>query len=285
MDGPLGEDPVMLSYSKRLRQIARRTARSDRLSVRGQPRFDAGGHRVAPSRKFDPSGAARSEPLGEPLSIKGRIDRIDRWASETGIWLRVIDYKSGNASFEPSEVYFGLQMQLVIYLAAAMSGEGGRPAGAFYFHVDDPLVPTLSRTPDDVEREREKRMRLDGPVVADLSVIEAMSPEPERVMKVRLTKDGRLNKSAPALTEAQFMALARHALRAAARFAGEIRAGATDISPALSPKGKKLSCTYCPYPAICGIDARLPGGEPRALPPMKLNQMMDEIASESQGDE
>ncbi|NLG25000.1 MAG: hypothetical protein GX558_06565, partial [Clostridiales bacterium] len=192
--------------------------------------------------------------------------------------LRVIDYKTGGISFNPAGVYFGLQLQLILYMAAALANEGGRPAGAFYFRVDDPLVPTFERDPDIVETERQRQARLSGLVVADADVVLAMSPDPERVLQLKFNADGSIRKGSPVLAEAQFLALARHALRTAARIAAEIRAGRTDIAPAQS--AKKLSCAYCDYAAVCGIDGRIPGGEPRPIPAMKLDELMAWVEDE-----
>lgn len=55
----------------------------------------------------------------EKMNLKGRIDRIDI-SSDEDIYVKVVDYKSGNKDFEPAEFYYGLQLQLLLYLNAAM---------------------------------------------------------------------------------------------------------------------------------------------------------------------
>ena len=48
---------------------------------------------------------------------------------------------------------------------------GGKPAGVFYFSIDDPLVLTPSRDPAEVELLREKALRLDGLAVVFALVV------------------------------------------------------------------------------------------------------------------
>ena len=56
----------------------------------------------------------------ERMRLRGRIDRIDVCREEGRTYVRVIDYKSGSARFDLTSIYYGLQLQLVVYLNAAM---------------------------------------------------------------------------------------------------------------------------------------------------------------------
>ena len=69
---------------------------------------------------------------GTRVSVRGRIDRIDRYDSGDGEYLRVIDYKSGTKTLDPARIHMGMQLQLLLYLEAALHEHGGAlPAGAF----------------------------------------------------------------------------------------------------------------------------------------------------------
>ena len=64
--------------------------------------------------------------------------------------MKIIDYKSGNTSFSLLNLYYGLQLQLVVYLNAAMELESKEhpekkiePAGIFYYHIKNPIVDGL----------------------------------------------------------------------------------------------------------------------------------------------
>ena len=46
----------------------------------------------------------------------GRVDRVDTFEDGNNIYVKVIDYKSGNKVFNVTETFLGLQMQLMVYL-------------------------------------------------------------------------------------------------------------------------------------------------------------------------
>ena len=82
----------------------------------------------------------------EELHLKGRIDRLDLCEDENHVYVKIIDYKSGNTSFDLAALYYGLQLQLVVYMDAAVEEEKRHPekevvpAGMFYYHIQDPIV-------------------------------------------------------------------------------------------------------------------------------------------------
>ena len=44
-------------------------------------------------------------------------------AGRRQVYVKIIDYKTGNTSFDLVSIYYGLQMQLVVYMDAAMQAE------------------------------------------------------------------------------------------------------------------------------------------------------------------
>ena len=50
----------------------------------------------------------------------GRIDRVDIMEEQDKVYVKVIDYKTGNTSFDLVCLYHGLQLQLMIYLDGAL---------------------------------------------------------------------------------------------------------------------------------------------------------------------
>ena len=94
---------------------------------------------------------------GEKMRLQGRIDRIDIASDQDSVYVKVIDYKSGNKKFDLAALYYGLQLQLVVYMNAAMEVEAKRhpgkeavPAALLYYHIDDPSVETpVELSPED----------------------------------------------------------------------------------------------------------------------------------------
>ena len=130
------------------------------------------------SGEFDPEGF-------EVVFQGGRIDRVDSMETEDGkLYVRVIDYKTGNTSFDLVSLYHGLQLQLMIYLDGAMQVEQNThqdmeviPAGVFYYNIKDPMIQ--EKIDADVEIIQEKVMKelqMNGLVQADKEIVEKMDP-------------------------------------------------------------------------------------------------------------
>ena len=55
--------------------------------------------------------------------MEGRIDRVDILKEKDERYVKIIDYKSGSNDFSLSDVYYGFQIQLLVYLDAVLSNE------------------------------------------------------------------------------------------------------------------------------------------------------------------
>ncbi len=215
---------------------------------------------------------------GRRVALRGVIDRIDRYDGDKGVYLRVVDYKSSRHTLDAVRMWYGLQLQLLLYLKAAeQSQPGALPAGAFYFTVQNPLVDTPENIRAEAERLVAREMRLKGVVLAETEVVEAMDAEtPEYSISKVFNRDGSIAKNANAYDLDGMHALLQHATETAAALTDQIRQGCIDIAPAQIDKW--TACEYCPYPGICGKDPKLPGGEPRVL---KKEEAGGEAPSES----
>jgi ATP-dependent helicase/nuclease subunit B len=248
----IGDSAVAQREGERIRSVARRAARTLVTHLAGS-KFQP----VALEAEF---GREDGRILLRDVPLRGRIDRVDAWQDGETKYLRIIDYKTGGRAVSLPEIYHGLQLQLVLYLAAA-AAKGGQSAGVFYFTIDDPLVATPSREPSEVEALREKELRLDGLVLNDPAVIEAMSPRPQAVLGVNPESARKNNR----LIEAEdFQLLTDRAAALADDALTKIRAGDTSINPAQWSGGD--ACQYCEYKALCQIAPGLPGSDGRKLP-------------------
>ncbi|MDI9506288.1 MAG: hypothetical protein GX246_01350 [Clostridiales bacterium] len=196
--------------------------------------------------------------------LEGRIDRIDLFEDPGGAsYVRVIDYKTGGRKVSLEQIYHGLQLQLPLYLHAATTQLAARPAGAFYFTVSDPLLETECRDPEQVERERDRSMRLEGLILKDERIISAMARHPDRAVNVSYTKAESPRANDSQLSLEDFKLLMSHTLCKAEDMLQKMREGDSSIAPARC--GALDACAYCPYHTVCGWDLRLPGAEPREL--------------------
>ncbi len=269
----IGDSAVARREGGRICKVARRAARTLVSHLSGS-RFQP----VALEVDF---GLEDGRILLRDVPLKGRIDRVDAWQDDGDKYLRIIDYKTKGRAVSLPEVYYGLQLQLVLYLAAAVA-KGGKPAGVFYFAIDDPLVVTPSRDPREVEALREKALKLDGLALSDERVLDAMSPRPEVVLGIN--PKGR--KSSRLIGAEDFRLLMDHAGNLADDALKRIRAGETEIRPAQWSDGG--ACDLCDFQSVCQIGPGIPGGEPRRLakiPPDGVIPRLREDAGLTEGAE
>ena len=111
---------------------------------------------------------------GSRIYLEGRIDRIDILEGEEEDYIKIIDYKSGDRDLKLADIYHGLNLQLILYLHAIMKNMGRektiKPAGIFYYRIDDPMVQSDERVVEVVEEEIERQLKMKG-LVLKLSLI------------------------------------------------------------------------------------------------------------------
>ncbi|WP_246031576.1 helicase-exonuclease AddAB subunit AddB [Salibacterium salarium] len=123
---------------------------------------------------------------GTEMEVAGRIDRVDGAKGEDGVFVRIIDYKSSEKDIQLADVYFGLALQMLVYLDVVLSfsqdwiGSPVKPAGVLYFHVHNPFVlANQHMEQEELENEFLKRFKMKGLLMAE--------EEPVRLMDETLT--------------------------------------------------------------------------------------------------
>lgn len=210
-------------------------------------------------------------PEGIETSINGgRIDRVDTVEEAGKVYVKIIDYKTGNMSFDLLELYHGLQMQLVVYMNSALEVQRQKhpdkevePAGIFYYHVDDPMIK--AQVEEDLESLRPRLLRelkMNGLVQKDTDVARLMDSTLAS-LPVSVNKDGSFSKNASVATREQFRVLGSYVREKIAEIRNSILEGQVQAEP--YELKKKNACTYCPYQSACGFDKKLPGYQFRRL--------------------
>ncbi|MBK5243559.1 MAG: exodeoxyribonuclease V subunit gamma [Eubacteriaceae bacterium] len=187
--------------------------------------------------------------LGE-IKIVGKIDRLDLYQKDGTTWVKVIDYKSGNQKINFDDIYYGLSLQLLVYLDGAMSvieGDDILPGGTFYFHVDDPIVRVdFSQS---IEGEINKAFKLNGLLLDDPKVIAAMDGNSDRSKSEILPLN---SNSAAKLSQSEFEAVIRYVRATVVHQITRIYQGDIQIKP--YKKGLDYGCKFCEYKGICQFD-------------------------------
>lgn len=114
---------------------------------------------------------------GGKLHVRGKIDRVDVAVEQADTWLSVVDYKSSGRSFDVTEAYYGMAMQLLTYLdvalmdAVKLTGKAlVRPAGSYYLHVHNPILSEAN----EIEKETLKKFSYDGIFVDEPELLEVL---------------------------------------------------------------------------------------------------------------
>ncbi len=222
----------------------------------------------------------------EELLLKGRIDRLDLCEDEKHVYVKIIDYKSGNTSFDLAALYYGLQLQLVVYMDAALEMEERKhpektavPAGIFYYNIKDPMVKKEGEmTPEEIEKQILKQLRMNGLVNSDLEVIHHLDREIQKESDVIpvAVKDGYVQEAKSSVAgQKRFDALRRYVGSRLKRSGQSILKGENGLLP--YKDGDRTACDYCPYHAVCGFDTKTAGYGFRRLRSMKPEEVWQEI--------
>ena len=200
----------------------------------------------------------------------GRIDRVDIMEDQNKVYVKVIDYKTGNTSFDLVYLYHGLQLQLMIYLDGALRVEQKKypdkeiiPAGVFYYNIKDPMIQEkIDADVEAVSAGLMKELKMNGLVQADPELVYRMDSSLGSI-PVAFNKDGSFRKNSSVADRTQFAVLGRYVRTKIEKIRSSILEGDAEVSP--YELGKKNACTYCPYMTVCGFDRRLSGYEFRRL--------------------
>ncbi len=186
---------------------------------------------------------------GRRVALSGKIDRVDVLRREDGDTLCVLDYKTGEKKFELGDVPYGRNMQMLVYMDALCKNGGSRyqnpQPGAVLYLASDPAPQSGSRAGGEASP-----WRLDGLVLDDTAVLEALDAEGEGVYSpVRRLASDAPRKSA-ALATRQDMA---DALRLAETLCEKMAQGVYtgDFAARPTVKDEQRPCGYCPYRAVC----------------------------------
>lgn len=223
------------------------------------------------------------------VRLQGRIDRIDTVETEDTVYVKIVDYKSGTTKFDPVSLYYGLQLQLVVYLNAALEMERRLhrdkeviPAGIFYYHLEDPVLEKEAEANDEKMREKLlKKLRPDGILNADGQIPRLMDRNlsgDSLVIPAGLKKDGMLKATSSAVSTEQFWQLSGFVSRKLSEMAEKILQGCILAKPFADRTHS--TCDYCAYSDVCGFDRRIPGMYEKRTAELSKAEAWEKIAQE-----
>lgn len=197
-----------------------------------------------------------SLPDGGSITVGGMVDRVDIMKGDGKAYFRVVDYKTGGKDFKLSDVFDGLNMQMLIYLMCLWDNGKEQfgnivPAGILYVPANN-SGEQLERnaTEEEVEAQKIHNGRMNGMILEDEQVLDGMEKgcngyfinayvdEKGRMKGTFLSMDGfvRLHKKIDEILKNMGQAL----------HDGKIAA-----LPVIGTSSYKYTCEYCDFKDIC----------------------------------
>lgn len=222
----------------------------------------------------------------EKVRLKGRIDRIDTFTDEEHVYVKIIDYKSGSKKFDLAALYYGLQLQLVVYMNAAVEIEKKRnpgkeviPAALLYYHVTDPMIKTEDElTAEEINERLRKELRMTGIVNKNDTIISSLDGAFESrsdIVPVERKKDGDYSAKSSVINAEDLTDISKYVNRKIKEIASEILDGEISVNPCRQTG--ECACDYCSFASVCGFDGRIDGYEYRQLEGLSKEEALEKI--------
>lgn len=218
---------------------------------------------------------------GVTVSLSGFVDRVDGWEQDGRLYLRVVDYKTGRKSFDWSDVFHGMGLQMLVYLSA-LEKEGGPlfdremvPAGVLYLPAREALASGRADMGEkEITAELEKALRRKGVVLDDPEVLAAMEHTGEggyRFLPLKVSARTGAVTGEALVTAERLGKLERHVERVLTDLTAEMARGTITADPFWRGEGKN-ACLYCDYAAACQFREGVGGDRKRPMKSMKQAQ-------------
>lgn len=224
----------------------------------------------------------------EKIYLQGRIDRIDTLDLDEQTYVRVVDYKTGAKKFDLNELYYGLQMQLLVYLDALIKNskyileKQVKPGAVLYFKIDDPIIKSKKEmTTEEVEKEVLENLKMKGLVLKDARVVRAMDKDIEGyslVIPAAFKKDGDFKANSSVATEEEFDLLREYVNDKMISLCEDMLSGELKIEPIKHTN--RTQCEYCDFSSICQFDTGIKDNKYKTIINKSQNEIWDNIRKE-----
>ena len=223
---------------------------------------------------------------GVTLSISGFVDRVDGWMRGDKLYLRVVDYKTGRKTFDLTEIWNGIGLQMLLYLFAlerkgkSLYGEDVVPAGVLYLPAREPMIAGSRSMPEEQRRRAvDQALRRRGLLINDPEVLSAMEKQAEsgmRFLPVKLSaRTGAI--TGDSLVSAEQMGrLGTHIQKMLDEICRELASGSISADPFWRGP-ERNACLYCDYAAACHFEEGRGGDIKRWLPTVSNQEFWSKI--------
>ncbi|MCC3236286.1 PD-(D/E)XK nuclease family protein, partial [Pediococcus acidilactici] len=232
----------------------------------------------------------------QEVNVRGKIDRIDKINIEGQPYLGVVDYKSSTRKFDFADAYYGLAMQMLLYLDVVQQNrqridphEQARLSSALYMIFQDPLLKATDlkvQDEDQLQQALFKKFSLNGFVLNNEELLKEIDKTVAETGKSAVypfdfTKSGSLTKASlnNVVSETELQDLIKHAEEKVIEAGKRIFSGEVDLNPVQWPD-RTTALEYSPYKEIMQFDAMLPENNYRVLEKLDKETVLRKIEEE-----
>ena len=193
-------------------------------------------------------------PDGHKIAVCGSVDRVDIMQRNGVTYLRVIDYKTGTKQFKLSDILYGINLQMLLYLHSIESSDSDKygkvtPAGILYMPATVPYISadslkSIEKLPDELN----KNLKMNGLLLKDTEIIHGMDKTDAATYIPVKIKAGEPVSATSLATFEEFGKIFKKVDMLIAEMGKNIYDGNIEAKPL---KGGHDSCEYCPYDSVC----------------------------------
>jgi len=225
------------------------------------------------------------------VSISGFVDRVDGWEHDGRLYLRVVDYKTGRKSFDLTEVWNGLGLQMLLYLFT-LEQKGNlvyhqevEKAGVLYLPAREVIVQgRRGMSEEALGKALDQDLRRRGIVLDDPAVLEAMErPRGERYrfLPLRLSKRTGTVTGEALVSAQRFGRLQKHIESVLHEICQELAAGNINADPFWRGP-EKNACRFCDFTDACHFEEGRDGDCRRWLPTVTATEFWQHLEKQAE---
>ena len=229
----------------------------------------------------------------QKMKLTGSIDRIDTYEDENHVYIKIIDFKSGTKDIQLCSLYYGLQLQLVMYMNVARGmaeatnkGKEAVPAAILYYHLADPVLDgnDIPEGADgsDINAMVRKELKTKGLIREDEEVAFLLDHDyagGSDVVPLKLGSKGGFDKKiSKVMAPEEFEEVSDYVSQLIKKSGRRILQGDIEVNP--YSMGTKDACSFCKFKSICGFEQSIPGYSCRQLPKLSKEETLERIHTE-----
>ena len=191
---------------------------------------------------------------GKHITMNGIVDRVDIYENDGTIYVRVIDYKTGNKTFSLSDIAEGTNLQLLIYIFSLTSQNSSHlfngkaeAAGITYISANSAKIKSQRfNDSDESISAATNEIKRSGLILDDEDVITAVSKSHNnRFLMTSARKSSTVSKESLDAIYGQVCDVLKS-------IGDEILMGNANAAP----KNGADTCKYCPYSNVCRVSKK-----------------------------